>query len=65
MNSLRNLSNQSRTVFVVVALLLIAIALYAFFTSELGRALTLICCGGVILVVILGIMSERGMRPPR
>lgn len=65
MNQLRNLSNQSRIVFVVVALILVAIALFAFFTSELGRTLTLICCGGLILVVVLGILSERGMRPPR
>ena len=41
------------------------IGLFAFFTSETGRTITLLCCGGLILLAIVGAISERGMRSAR
>lgn len=59
---LRNASNTSRTIFIVIVVAMILLGLYGFFTSELGRTIALVCCGGIVLLVIVGIASERGMR---
>jgi hypothetical protein len=37
------------------------VLLVAFFTSDVGRTLSLVCCGGLILIVVVGLLSERGM----
>ncbi|MCK6579127.1 MAG: hypothetical protein L6Q98_13595 [Anaerolineae bacterium] len=63
-SQLRNLTGASRTVFILVAVVLVLIALYAFFTSETGRIISIACCGGVIVLAVVGILSERGMRRP-
>ena len=65
MNRYRNLSSSSRRIFWVVLAVMIVIGLYGFFTSELGRTISLICCGGVILLVVIGIISENGMQRRR
>lgn len=62
LNRYRNLSSTSRMIFIVVAVALILLALYGFFTSETGRTISLLCCGGVIVLVVVGIISENGMR---
>lgn len=41
---------------------LILALLIAFFTSEIGRTAALVCCGGILAVVVVGILSESGMR---
>lgn len=57
-----NLSRSARTIFWVILAAMIVIGLFAFFTSELGRNITLVCCGGIIVVVVIGIISENGMQ---
>jgi len=64
-NRYRNLSRNTRIIGWVILALLIMVALFAFFSSPLGRNVLLICCGGGILVAVVGILSERGMRRPR
>lgn len=56
------LSRTSKTIFIIVLVAMIGIGLYAFFTSELGRTITLVCCGGIVVLVIVGILSEMGMK---
>lgn len=56
------LSRSSRTIFTIVLIGMALIGLYAFFTSEIGRTITLLCCGGIVALIAIGILSERGMR---
>ncbi|MCC6802402.1 MAG: hypothetical protein IT319_05935 [Anaerolineae bacterium] len=65
MNRYRNLSQRSRSLFWVILVVMIVVGLVAFFTSEIGRTVTLVCCGGLILLVVIGVISEGGMRRPR
>ncbi len=65
MNRYRNLPTRSRRIFWVVLAAMIVIGLYGFFTSALGRTVSLVCCGGLILVVVVGLLSERGMQRPQ
>ena len=65
MNRYRNLSSSSRTIFWIILAVMIVIGLIAFFTSETGRNVALVCCGGVILLLVVGVLSERGMQHPR
>jgi hypothetical protein len=65
MNRLKNVSVASRTVYIVVIGVIILIALYAIFSSQLGQTALLVCCGGGLLLVVVGLASERGMRRPR
>ncbi len=65
MDRLKNISVASRTVYVVVIGAIILIGLYAIFSSRLGQTALLVCCGGAVLLVVVGLMSERGMRRPR
>lgn len=65
MENYRNLSRNSRRVFWVIFGLLILAGLYAFFSSRIGQYIVMACCGGLILLVIVGSLSERGMRRPR
>jgi lipopolysaccharide export LptBFGC system permease protein LptF len=65
MFNLRNFSLTSRTIAWLVLIALILIGLYAFFSSRIGQTALLICCGGIILLVVVGILSEMGMRRPK
>ena len=65
MNRYRNLSRSSRNIFWVVLVVMIVVGLIAFFTSETGRNLALVCCGGLILLIVIGVVSEGGMRRSR
>jgi hypothetical protein len=64
-NRLSRVSRRARMVGWIILTLLIMAALFGFFSSSLGRNVLLICCGSGILVVIVGILSEMGMRRPR
>lgn len=55
-------SQATKGLFIAIIVGMVLIGLYAFFTSELGRTITLVCCGGVVLVIVVGVLSERGMR---
>ena len=57
----RNLSGTSRTIFWIILAAMIVVGLIAFFTSETGRNVALLCCGGIVVLVVVGILSERGM----
>jgi len=65
MDNLKNLSVGSQRVFWIIIIAFILIGLYAFFTSRLGQTLVLICCGLIVAIAVVGILSERGMRRPR
>ena len=47
MNRYRNLSSSSRTIFWIILAVMVVVGLIAFFTSETGRNVALVCCGGV------------------
>lgn len=65
MNRYRNLSQGSRTIFWIVLAVMVVVGVIAFFTSETGRTVALVCCGGLVLLVVVGLVSERGMRRPQ
>lgn len=65
MRNLRNVSLASRTVFWLILVALVVIGLYAFFSSRVGQTALVICCAGLVVLVVVGILSERGMRRPR
>ncbi len=65
MDRFRNIRLASRTVFWLILIALIVAALYAFFSSRIGQTALLICCGGLALLVVVGILSERGMQRPQ
>jgi hypothetical protein len=58
----RNLSGTSRGIFWVILVAMVVVGLVAFFTSETGRNAALLCCGGIVVLVVVGLLSERGMR---
>jgi hypothetical protein len=62
MEQLRNFRLASRTVFWLIFIGLVVAALYAIFSTRIGQTALLICCGGLALLVVVGILSERGMR---
>jgi hypothetical protein len=65
MDRLKGVSVASRTVFILIIGLFVLIGLYAFFSSQIGQTALLVCCGGLILLGVVGFLSERGMRRPR
>jgi hypothetical protein len=65
MDRFREIRLASRTIFWLILIGLIVAALYGFFSSRIGQTALLICCGGLVLLVVVGILSERGMRRPR
>ena len=65
MNRYRNLSQSARSIFWVILAVMVVIGVVAFFTSETGRNITLVCCGGIVLLVLVGVLSERGMQRPQ
>ncbi len=65
MERLRGLSTSSRAVFWLIVAALIAGLLYAIFSTQLGQTALLVCCGGGLLILVIGGLSEAGMRRPR
>jgi hypothetical protein len=61
----RRISVSSRTIYWVITILLVTALIYAIFSTQLGQTALLICCGGLVLVVVIGLISERGMRRVR
>lgn len=61
-NRYRNLSGSSKRIFWLILTIMLVVGLVAFFTSETGRNVALLCCGGLVLLVVVGIISENGMR---
>jgi hypothetical protein len=62
MNRLSGISLTSRTIFWLIIISFIIITLYAFFSSRFGQTALLVCCGGAVVLVVVGLLSERGMR---
>lgn len=59
------ISLATRTIFWLILVGMIVLGLFAFFTSRIGQQALLICCGGLVVLVVGGVLSERGMRRPR
>lgn len=59
---LRGLSRSTQVLAGVILMAMILVLLYAFFTSDVGRAAALLCCGGAVALVVIGLISEAGMR---
>lgn len=58
----RRFSRRIRAVFwVILALMIVALGV-AVFDTRIGRTVALACCGGLVLLVVVGLLSERGMR---
>lgn len=55
----------SRTIFWLILIGMIVIGLYAFVSSRFGQTALVVCCGGLIVLVVVGILSENGMKRPR
>jgi fucose permease len=58
----RGLSRTARSIFWIILVLMILALLYTVVTSQAGLILIGICCGGAVLVLLIGLISERGMR---
>ena len=65
MDRFKQISLTSRTIYILVIGVLILIGLYAFVNSRVGQTALLVCCGGAIVLVVVGIISEGGMKRPR
>ncbi|MCC6613826.1 MAG: hypothetical protein IT320_10140 [Anaerolineae bacterium] len=65
MQRFRSLSTTSRSIFWLILALLLAGLLYAIFSTQLGQTALIVCCGGGLLIVVIGVLSEAGMRKPR
>lgn len=65
MDRLKGISLTSRTVFWLLIVAGVVIGLYAFLSSRFGQTAILVCCGGAVLLVVVGLLSEGGMRRPR
>ncbi len=65
MDKLKGISLTSRTIFWLLLVAGVVIGLYAFFSSRFGQTALLVCCGGIVVLVVVGILSEGGMRRPR
>ncbi len=59
---LQRTSRRLRIGFWVMLALMIAALAIAFFDTRLGQTVVLACCGGIVLLVVIGLLSERGMR---
>ena len=64
MNRYRSLSQRTRRIFWGILAVMIVVGVVAFFTSELGRTVALVCCGAIVLLLVVGVLSERGMQRP-
>jgi len=65
MDKLKGISLTSRTIFWLLLVAGVVIGLYAFFSSRFGQTALLVCCGGIVVLVVVGVLSEGGMRRPR
>ncbi len=65
MDRLKRISLTSRTIFWLLLIAGVVIGLYAFFSSRFGQTALLVCCGGAVVLVVVGIISENGMKRPR
>jgi hypothetical protein len=59
---LQRTSRRLRIGFWVMLALMIAALAIAFFDTRLGQTVVLACCGGIVLLIVIGLLSERGMR---
>lgn len=60
-NSRPQISRNARRIFIAIIAFLVFIFV-ANVVIDIGETLITVCCGGIILIVIIGIVSERGMR---
>ncbi len=58
----RQVSRSTRLVARIILVGLLIAGIIAFVTSSFGQNTLLICCGGGLLLALIGIISERGMR---
>ena len=65
MDRFKQISLTSRTIYILVIGALILIGLFAFFSSRVGQTALLVCCGGAIVLVVVGVISEGGMKRPK
>ncbi|MBZ0283076.1 MAG: hypothetical protein K8L97_20225 [Anaerolineae bacterium] len=65
MDKLKGISLTSRTIFWLLLVAGVVIGLYAFLSSQFGQTALLVCCGGIVVLVVVGVLSEGGMRRPR
>ncbi|MBL8154221.1 MAG: hypothetical protein JNM70_08560 [Anaerolineae bacterium] len=65
MDRLKGFSLTSRTIYRLIIVGMVIVLLFAFLNSRIGQTALLVCCGGAILLVVVGLLSERGMRRPR
>jgi hypothetical protein len=63
--SQRRFSLKARTIFWLLLIGLATALLYAVFSTQIGQTALLVCCGGAVLLVVIGIVSESGMRGAR
>lgn len=65
MDRLKGFSLTSRTIYRLIIVGMVIVLVFAFLNSRIGQTALLVCCGGAILLVVVGLLSERGMRRPR
>jgi hypothetical protein len=58
----RGLSTTTQVIAGLILAAMVLALLVAFFASDIGRTVALVCCGAVVLIVVVGLASERGMR---
>lgn len=64
-NRLQQFSSTTRLIFWALLAVLIMGLVYGIFSTQFGQNVLICCCGGGLIVSIVGILSERGMRRPR
>lgn len=65
MDRLKHFSLTSRTIYRLIIVGMVTVLVFAFLNSRIGQTAVLTCCGGAVLLVVVGLLSERGMRRPR
>lgn len=65
MDRLKHFSLTSRTIYRLIIVGMVIVLVFAFLNSRIGQTAVLACCGGAVLLVVVGLLSERGMRRPR
>jgi hypothetical protein len=65
MDRLKGFSLTSRTLYRLIIVGMVIVLVFAFLNSRIGQTALLVCCGGAILLVVVGLLSERGMRRHR
>jgi hypothetical protein len=62
MDRLKDFSLTSRTLYRLIIIGMVVVLIFAFLNSRIGQTAFLVCCGGAVLLVVVGLLSERGMR---